>query len=55
MKQIQQKFKNGQMEIVNVPYPQCKPGHLIVRNHASLVSVGTEKHLLDFAQKNLLG
>ena len=41
------------MEKVPVSVP--KTGHILVRTVASLVSVGTEKYMLELARKSLLG
>lgn len=54
MKQLLQNIKDGKAEIVDVPVPAIKPGHILVRNHASVVSSGTERMVVEFAEKNLL-
>jgi predicted dehydrogenase/threonine dehydrogenase-like Zn-dependent dehydrogenase len=54
MKQILQNFKTGDTEIIDVPCPQVKSGHLLICTHASLVSAGTERMLVEFAKANLL-
>ena len=54
MKQLTQSFKNGDLNINEVPAPRASAGVLVVKTAASLVSVGTEKSMLEFAQKNLL-
>ena len=48
-------MKNGLTEVVDVPVPAIRPGFILVRNAASLVSAGTERMVVDFAEKNLLG
>jgi len=55
MKQVVQNFKTGQTEIVEVPIPRIKKGHILVKTAASLVSAGTERNLVEFAQKSLVG
>ncbi len=35
--------------------PQVKPGHVLVRTRASLISAGTERMVVDFAKKSLPG
>ncbi len=55
MRQIVQNMKNGDTEVVEVPLPKIKPGSILVKTHASLVSTGTERMLVDFAEKNLIG
>ncbi|MBE0687615.1 MAG: alcohol dehydrogenase catalytic domain-containing protein, partial [Anaerolineaceae bacterium] len=54
MKQLLQNIKEGNAEIVDVPVPALKSGHILVRNHASVVSSGTERMIVEFAEKNLL-
>jgi len=55
MKQVLQSYKTGELAVVNVPAPAVRPGCVLVRNVASLVSVGTEKHMLEMAKKSLVG
>ena len=55
MKQLLQNIKNGETVIVEVPIPQVQPGMALVRTQASLVSAGTERMLVEFGEKSLLG
>ncbi len=55
MKQVLQKLNTGKTEIAEVPVPTPRPGMVLVRNAASLVSAGTERALVEFAGKSLLG
>lgn len=55
MKQIIQHLKNGQMELANVPPPTVGAKEVLVSTQASLISAGTEKMLIDFAGKSLVG
>ncbi len=55
MKQIVQSPKTGKLELIEVPVPSLAPGQVLVRNHFSVVSPGTEKMAIDFARKSLLG
>src|ERR1017187_7949175 len=55
MKQLIQINRNGELQLTDVPIPRLSENQLLVRNMASLVSVGTERYFLEFAQKNLLG
>src|SRR3990172_8487406 len=55
MKQLLQNLKNGQTSIVEVPTPTVRPGMALVQTAASLVSAGTERMLVEFAEKSLLG
>ena len=55
MQQILQNIKNGQLSLETVPPPALQPGGVRVRTAASLISAGTEKMLIDLAQKSLVG
>jgi hypothetical protein len=55
MKQLLQNMRTGETEIVEVPIPQPKSGTALIMTAASLVSAGTERMVLDFASKSLLG
>jgi predicted dehydrogenase/threonine dehydrogenase-like Zn-dependent dehydrogenase len=55
MKQLLQNINSGETAIADVPIPQVQPGMALVRNQASLVSAGTERMLVEFAEKSLLG
>ncbi len=54
MRQILQSLKTGVTELTEVPCPRLKPGHLLIRTRASLLSAGTERMLLEFGQANWL-
>jgi len=55
MKQLLQNMKTGKTSIEDVPVPSPHPGMALVKTEASLVSAGTERMLVEFAEKNLLG
>ena len=55
MLQIVQNYKTGELSVKNVPDPALQPGGLIVQNHFSLISAGTERLAVATAQKNLAG
>ena len=55
MKQVLQNLRTGETTVLDVPVPKPKPGEALVRNAASLVSAGTERMLVEFASKSLLG
>jgi len=55
MKQLLQNMKNGKTTIADVPVPTPHAGQALVRVAASLVSAGTERMLVEFAEKSLLG
>jgi hypothetical protein len=55
MKQLLQNLRDGQTTVVDVPCPSPRSGTALVRTEASLVSAGTERMVVEFAEKNLLG
>ena len=55
MKQVLQNLKTGKTEVLDVPIPQLRKGNVLVQTAASLVSAGTERSLVSFAEKNLVG
>lgn len=55
MQQITQKLKSGEMEVQELPYPQVGKGMVVVRNHYSIVSGGTEGSTVTAARKSLIG
>lgn len=55
MKQLLQKLNTGKTEVIQVPVPTPSSGMVLVRNAASLVSAGTERALVEFAGKSVLG
>ncbi len=55
MKQILQHMNDGKTMVEEVPVPVTRRGTALVRTSASLVSAGTERMLVDFAEKNLIG
>jgi len=48
-------MKSGELSVADVPPPMCRPGHVLVRTAASLISAGTEKSKIDLGKKSLLG
>lgn len=55
MKQVLQNMRDGKTTVSEVPIPSIRPGMALVRTGASLVSAGTERMVVEFAEKNLLG
>jgi predicted dehydrogenase/threonine dehydrogenase-like Zn-dependent dehydrogenase len=55
MKQIIQNFKTGELSVSEVPPPALARGFVLVRNHFSLISAGTERSTVSTAQASLLG
>lgn len=54
MKQILQNLNTGETRLEDIPCPGVRPGHLLIRTSATLVSVGTEKMLVEFGKANLI-
>lgn len=55
MKQLLQNLKNGKTSIEEVPVPTPRTGQALVQVAASLVSAGTERMVVEFAEKSLVG
>lgn len=54
MRQLLQNIGNGQTALAELPCPQIKPGHLLIRTHCSLISSGTERMAIAMGKTNLL-
>lgn len=54
MKQIVQSFKTGETILEEVPAPVVRKGHILIRTTHSLVSLGTERMLVEFGRANML-
>ena len=50
MKQILQSLKTGATEVADVPCPSMRRGDLLIRTTRTLVSVGTERMLVEFGK-----
>lgn len=55
MKQVLQSFKDGELWLAEVPVPACKSNGIVMQTKVSFVSAGTERMLVDFAKKNIIG
>ena len=55
MKQIIQNYKTGDIRLEDVPVPVCGPSSVLVKNVASLISIGTESSIIELGKKSLLG
>lgn len=54
MKQIIQDLKNGKTILEEIPMPLVRRGAVLIKTHRSLVSLGTEKMLVEFGRGNLI-
>lgn len=54
MKQIVQDLKSGETLLEKVPTPRVGSGKILIKTHRSLVSLGTERMLVNFGQANLI-
>ncbi len=54
MKQLAHKLGSGQLTIEEVPGPSCRAGMVVIQNHFSVISAGTEAATVRTAQSNLL-
>ena len=55
MKQVLQHFRNGQIDLADIPCPVVTPRHLLIQTTVSLISPGTERMLVEFGQASLIG
>jgi predicted dehydrogenase/threonine dehydrogenase-like Zn-dependent dehydrogenase len=55
MKQLLQNIKDGKTIVEEVPIPTPREGQALVKVSASLVSAGTERMVVEFAEKSYLG
>ena len=55
MNQIIQNYRTGQIALEDVPVPQCSSGGVLVKSSASLISIGTERAIIELGRKTLLG
>jgi predicted dehydrogenase/threonine dehydrogenase-like Zn-dependent dehydrogenase len=55
MKQIAQNYKSGELAVLDVPAPVCRPGGVLVQSLFSLISTGTEMMKVTEAKMSLVG
>ncbi|HVV14392.1 bi-domain-containing oxidoreductase [Amycolatopsis sp.] len=55
MKQVVQNYKSGELALLDVPAPACKPGGVLVRTAFSLISTGTELMKVSEAGMSMVG
>jgi len=54
MKQVIQNLRDGKVDVIDVPAPQCGRGKLLIATSLTLISAGTERMLLSFGKANWL-
>lgn len=54
MKQIIQSFTTGETILEDIPAPQVRKGAVLIQTTRSLVSLGTERMLVEFGKSNLI-
>lgn len=55
MKQVVQNYRSGELALLDVPVPGCRPGGVLVRSAYSLISTGTELMKVSEAGMSMLG
>jgi predicted dehydrogenase/threonine dehydrogenase-like Zn-dependent dehydrogenase len=55
MKQIAQNYKSGELAVLDVPVPSCRPGGVLVQSLYSLISTGTEMMKVSEAKMSMVG
>jgi predicted dehydrogenase/threonine dehydrogenase-like Zn-dependent dehydrogenase len=53
MKQIIQNLQSGETILEEIPVPQVRRGTVLIKTHRTLVSLGTEKMLVEFGKANI--
>lgn len=54
VKQVVQHLRSGVLEVVDVPCPLVRAGHVLIQTRASLISAGTERSIVEFGKSSLL-
>lgn len=52
MKQVLQSLKTGETKLEELPTPSVRTGYILVQSQSSVVSVGTERMLVNFGKSN---
>jgi predicted dehydrogenase/threonine dehydrogenase-like Zn-dependent dehydrogenase len=55
LKQVAQNYRSGELAVLDVPAPSCRPGGVLVRSLFSLISTGTEVTKVNEAKLSLVG
>src|SRR5690242_8644988 len=51
--QVVQGVRDGKLRVTCVPEPLVRAGHLLIQNEYSVISAGTEKSVVELAEKSL--
>lgn len=54
LKQLLQSLKDGKINLISAPCPKVKKGCLLIASRATVISVGTEKILVDFGRSGMI-
>src|SRR5215469_1742538 len=55
MKQVAQNYRSGELTVLDVPAPACRPGGVLVQSLYSLISTGTEVMKVSEASMSMVG
>src|SRR5438067_3009867 len=55
MRQVLQSYRTGDLVVADVPAPGVEPGSVLVLTSRSLISVGTERQVINLAKQSLVG
>ncbi|HEY2028139.1 MAG TPA: bi-domain-containing oxidoreductase [Myxococcales bacterium] len=55
MKQVLQSYRTGELVSTEVPAPGVEPGSVLVLTTRSLISVGTERQVMELGKRSLVG
>lgn len=50
-----QNSRTGEISLAEIPAPACRPGNIVVRNYSSIISMGTERSIVELGKKSLIG
>ncbi len=54
MRQILQNMSSGETSLIKVPVPQQGKTDVLIRSSCSLISIGTERMMVEFGKANML-
>jgi len=55
MKQVIQSYRTGAIKLADAPIPMCAADKVLVKNAVSVISIGTERSMIELGKKSLLG